>query len=185
MDSEEIYRALATVLQRAIDAEQRSSAKVAGLTETVDLLIRILAGNGLLNEGHQRLLDKVRDHARGERPKVRLRLYVDKYQLPNSPVDCEKRIHLCHSRCCSFIVELSRQDIDEGKILWEVETPYLLRREADFYCSHLDRQTRACGVYHNRPATCRSYDCRSDVRVWLDFDKMIPAPMPEGLSPPA
>jgi hypothetical protein len=185
MDGDEIYRALGTVLKRSMDADERSSASVAGLQETVDLLIRILAGKGLLNEGHQRLLAKVREKARAERPKVRLRLFVDKYQQPNSPIDCEKRIHLCHGRCCAFTVELSMQDLDERALLWEVEAPYLLRHEADGYCSHMDRGKRSCGVYHNRPASCREYDCRTDQRVWLDFEKMIPAPMPEGLSPPA
>jgi len=184
MDSGEIYRALGTVLERATAAEQRSDAKVAGLLETVDLLVRILAGQGVLNEGHQRLLAKVRERALPERRRVRLRLYVDKYQMPNSPVDCEKRIPICRARCCSFTVEMSRQDLDEGLLLWEIQDPYVLRREADGLCSHLDRQTRFCGVYQNRPAACRIYDCRDDERIWLNFEKMIPAPIPESFPPP-
>jgi hypothetical protein len=185
MEGEEIYRALGTVLERATAAEQRSDDKVAALLETVDLLVRVLVGRGVLNEGHQRLLAKVRERAQPERPKVRLRLYVDKYQMPNSPVDCEKRIPICRARCCSFTVEMSKQDLDEGLLLWEIERPYVLRREADGLCSHLDRGTRSCGVYQNRPAACRTYDCRNDERIWLDFEKMIPAPIPEGLEPPA
>jgi hypothetical protein len=27
--------------------------------------------------------------------------------------------------------------------------------------------------------SCHKYDCRGDKCVWLDFDKMIPAPMPD------
>src|SRR5215813_1713669 len=114
MEGEEIYRVLGTVLERATAAERRSDDKVAGLLEMFDVLVRILAGLGVLNEGHQRLLAKVRDRARAERPKVRLRLYVDKYQMPSSPVDCEKRIPICRARCCSFTVEMSKQDLDEG-----------------------------------------------------------------------
>ena len=185
MEEEEIYRALGTVLERATAAEKRSDNKAAGLLEAVDLLVRILAGQGVLNEGHQRLLAKVLERARPERPKVRLRLYVDKYRMPNSPVDCEKRIPICRARCCSFTVEMSKQDLDEGLLLWEIEQPYVLRRQADGLCSHLDRRTRVCGVYQNRPAACRTYDCRNDERIWLDFEKMIPAPIPEGLEPPA
>lgn len=184
MDVEEIYRALAIVEKRATEAEERCGTKVAGLTEMVELLIRILAGKGVLNEGHERLLAKVREMARPERSKVRLRLYVDKYEMPNSPVDCEKRIPICHARCCSFTVEMSRQDLEEGLLLWEIEQPYVLRHESDGLCSHLDRRTRFCGVYQNRPAACRTYDCRNDERIWLDFEKMIPAPMPERLAPP-
>ena len=185
MEGEEIYRVLGTVLERATAAERRSDDKVAGLLEMFDVLVRILAGLGVLNEGHQRLLAKVRDRARAERPKVRLRLYVDKYQMPSSPVDCEKRIPICRARCCSFTVEMSKQDLDEGLLLWEIEQPYVLRREPDGLCSHLDRHTRFCGVYQNRPAACRTYDCRSDTRIWLDFEKMIPAPIAEGLEEPA
>jgi hypothetical protein len=182
MEREEIYRALATVLQRATDAEERSSGAAAGLLATVDLLVEILAGQGVLNEGHQRLLAKVRERARPERPRIRLRTLVDKYEQSVSPIDCDKRVHLCHARCCSFTVELSRQDLEEGGLLWNIEEPYLLRREADGYCSHLDRGTRGCGAYQNRPAACRTYDCRTDQRIWIDFEKMIPAPMPEYLA---
>jgi len=184
MEGEEIYRALGTVLERATAVERRSDDKVAGLLEIFDLLVRILVGQGVLNEGHQRLLAKVRERAQPERPKVRLRLYVDKYQMPSSPVDCEKRIPVCRARCCSFTVEMSKQDLDEGLLLWEIEQPYVLRREADGLCSHLDRVTRSCGAYQNRPAACRTYDCRNDERIWLDFEKMIPAPIPEGLGAP-
>ena len=181
MDGEDIYRALSIVLQRSTDAEDRSTAAGAGVLATVDLLIEILAGQGVINEGHRRLLAKVRERARPERPRVRLRLFVDKYQQPNSAIDCDKRVHLCHARCCSFTVELSRQDVEEGQLLWNIDEPYLLRRDADGHCSHLDRGTRGCGVYQNRPAACRTFDCRNDQRIWIDFEKMIPAPMPEYL----
>jgi hypothetical protein len=31
-------------------------------------------------------------------------------------------------------------------------------------------------VYEHRPAICRTYDCRKDPRIWIDFEKRIPAP---------
>ena len=34
-------------------------------------------------------------------------------------------------------------------LLWDIEQPYLLRRETDGLCSHLDRKTQACDVYQN------------------------------------
>src|SRR2546426_3935117 len=110
MEGEEIHRALATVLKKAADSEERSSEAAAGLLATVDLLVDILAGRGVINEGHRQLLAKARERARPERPRVRLRTLVDKYQQPDSPVDCANRVHLCHARCCSFVVELSKQD---------------------------------------------------------------------------
>src|SRR5262245_56817614 len=179
MESEEIYRALATVLKRSTDAEERSAEAAAGLLATVDLLVDILAGRGVINEGHLRLLAKARERARPERPRVRLRTLVDKYEQPVSPVDCESRVHLCHARCCTFLVELSRQDVEEGGLLWDIEQPYLLRRDADGFSRRRARETKSYGVYQNRPAACRTYDCRTDQRVWIDFDKRIPAPMPE------
>ncbi len=60
----------------------------------------------------------------------------------------------------------------------------MLRREADGYCTHLDRATMGCGVYEIRPGTCRRYDCRQDKRVWLDWEKKLPAPLPPGFVGP-
>ncbi len=183
MDGDDLYSALATLLRETAGADPESAA--GGVAARVDLLIEILARGGVINEGHQRLLAKMRADVRPHRPRVRLKTYVDKYEQPVSPVDCEKRVHLCHARCCAFTVELSRQDVEEGKLLWNVEEPYLLRRDKDRYCSHLNRQTRGCGAYEHRPADCRTYDCRTDQRIWIDFEKMIPAPMLVGLEPPS
>ena len=181
MENEEIYRALAEVLKRSAAAEDRSAEGAAGILATVELLVEILAAHGLINDGHRRLLAKLRERARPERPRIRLKTLVDKYQQPVALVDCASLVHLCQARCCRFSVELSRQDLEEGGLLWHIEHPYLLRREADGLCSHLDRKAQACGVYANRPAACRTYDCRADSRVWTDFEKRIPAPLPEHL----
>jgi Fe-S-cluster containining protein len=102
--------------------------------------------------------------------------------MPNSGVDCTALMPLCNARCCSLTFSLTTQDLDEGRVLWEATTPYVIRHEADGYCSHVDRNSGGCGVYEQRPATCRGYDCRSDSRIWLDFDKRILAPLPSGLS---
>jgi Putative zinc- or iron-chelating domain len=182
MDGDDLFSALATLLRETAGADPASAA--GGAVARVELLIEILARRGVINEGHRRLLAKVRTDVQPQPPRVRLQIYVDKYEQAVPEVDCENRVHLCHARCCSFTVALSRQDVEEGQLLWDIERPYLLRREEDRYCSHLDRRTRACGVYGNRPATCRDYDCRTDRRVWIDFEKMIPAPMPELLDPP-
>ena len=176
MDSSEIYRKLATVLQRATDGEERATEAAGRVLETMNLLVRVLVAKGVITEGHQKLLGKVIEDARPERPKIRLRIYVDKYQVPNSPVDCEKRIPICHGRCCSLTVEMSRQDLEERKLLWDIDNPYILKRERDGRCTHQDRTTKFCGAYQHRPAVCRSYECSKDDRIWLDFEKMIPAP---------
>jgi Fe-S-cluster containining protein len=111
---------------------------------------------------------------------VRLADMGDKYADDQIvEIDCASRIHLCHARCCTFKFFLTKQDLDEGIARWDYGNPYWIRQADDGYCMHSDPQTRACTVWAQRPHTCRKYDCRNDKRVWLDFDKMIPAPMPD------
>ena len=67
-------------------------------------------------------------------------------------------------------------------IRWDYGQPYLIRqRKSDGYCVHNDPTTRACTVHAQRPRTCRVYDCRSDKRIWTDFEQRIPAPHFEGV----
>jgi Fe-S-cluster containining protein len=101
----------------------------------------------------------------------------DKYAVASPGIDCESRLHLCHARCCSLVVELSAQDLAERTVEWDLQHPYLLKRLEDGYCMYLTPEL-GCGNYHHRPATCRSYDCRNDPRVWIDFEARIPAPAP-------
>jgi Fe-S-cluster containining protein len=104
---------------------------------------------------------------------------VDKYKLPaTAEIDCDARIPLCHARCCTFAFPLSVQDINERVVEWEYFRPYQIRRKADGYCQHNQDGTRRCQIYAQRPAVCRSYDCRGDKRIWIDFDRRIPAPPP-------
>jgi len=179
MEADELHRALEALLEKGaqLSTERSTADAAAKLLGTLDLLIEILAAKGAINDGHRRLLAKVRERAKAERPRVFLRT-VDARMERVTPVDCETRLHLCRARCCSFGVRLSREEVEAGRLLWNIEEPYLLRREADARCSHLDRATLGCGVYSDRPGPCRVYDCRNDQRVWIDFDARIPAPMP-------
>ena len=102
---------------------------------------------------------------------------VDKYAMTGLPdIDCPSLIPLCKARCCKLYFPLSFQDLDEGKIEWDYALPYVIRRRPDGYCVHADAGTLACTAYEHRPAACRKYDCRNDKRVWIDFEKRIPAP---------
>jgi Fe-S-cluster containining protein len=182
MDIEDAYRSFALALRKANQETATNEKHVTELRAVVNQLIEILIGSEVLNPGHRRVFEKTSHYAtRGSAPKVKLRIVGNKYEFPNSEVDCEARFPLCHARCCSFTFALSQQDVEEGKVLWELEDPYVIRHEPDGYCSHLDRDTLFCTIREHRPATCRGYDCRGDTRIWIDFDKRIPAPMPEGL----
>lgn len=182
MDIEEAYRSFAGALRKAQAEAATNEKHVLELRAVLNQLIEILISSQVLNPGHRRVFEKTSYYAaRGQPPKIKLRVVGDKYEFPNSEVDCEARYHLCHARCCSFTFALSKQDVEEGKVLWEIEDPYVIRHEEDGYCSHLDRDTFFCSIHEHRPATCRGYDCRGDTRIWLDFENRIPAPMPEGL----
>jgi prolipoprotein diacylglyceryltransferase/Fe-S-cluster containining protein len=91
-------------------------------------------------------------------------------------IDCESRIHLCHAACCKLHFPLSREDVQEGTIRWDFGNPYVIAQGEDGWCVHLDRGTKTCGVYSARPRMCRTYDCRNDARIWLDFEKRIVNP---------
>jgi Fe-S-cluster containining protein len=102
----------------------------------------------------------------------------DKYAVTDLPdIDCDARLHLCRARCCTFTFPLSFQDLDERVVRWDYEHPYRIARNDSGYCVHNDVGRRTCTVYDQRPAVCRTYDCRKDARVWLDFEKRLPAPL--------
>jgi hypothetical protein len=119
---------------------------------------------------------------------VRIGNDVNKYELTDLPqIDCASLIPLCKARCCTLAVFLSFQDLDEKVLIWDYTAPYLLKRGPDNYCVHIDKQGHfGCTVYDKRPAACRGYDCRKDKRIWLDFEKRIPAPIEASApSPPS
>jgi hypothetical protein len=99
----------------------------------------------------------------------------DKYAL--ATVDgppCAELIPLCGARCCRLRFALTTQDLDEGVIRWDRGRPYLIEH-AGGRCVH-NAAAGGCTAYAHRPATCRTYDCRGDRRVWLDYAARIPAP---------
>lgn len=114
----------------------------------------------------------------------------DKYRYQSdAEIDCASRVHLCKAACCKMIFPLSRQDIEEGVIQWQLDKPYVIAKQADGYCRHFDRERCACTVHAQRPIPCRAYDCRGDRRIWLNFERRIVNPKledprwPHNLSP--
>lgn len=120
---------------------------------------------------------------------------VNKYAITELPdIDCEARIPLCRARCCTLHFPLSNQDLDERVVKFDYLKPYIIRqRESDGYCVHNSTETRGCTIYHQRPAVCRTYDCRKDKRIWINFEERIPTvdprlkpkdvPVPDGPPP--
>jgi hypothetical protein len=101
----------------------------------------------------------------------------DKYAFKGEvKIDCEARVHLCHASCCRLRFALSKQDVHEGLIKWDLGRPYLIAQGKDGYCTHFEHGSCRCTVRENRPVPCRGYDCRNDKRIWLDFENRIPNP---------
>lgn len=113
--------------------------------------------------------------------RVSLDMGESKYATPSPPIPCAELIPLCGARCCRLSFALSTEDLDEGVIRWDYGQPYLIRQRAsDGYCVHNDPHSRGCTVHGHRPRVCRSYDCRSDPRVWIDYAQRIPVPLRDG-----
>ncbi len=98
----------------------------------------------------------------------------DKYTFKDTVlIDCESRIQICKAACCRLPFALSRQDIRENVVHWDLGQPYIIAQENDGYCKHLARSSLRCGVHDSRPVPCRAFDCRKDQKIWLDFDRRI------------
>jgi hypothetical protein len=98
----------------------------------------------------------------------------DKYTFEGeAKIDCENRVHLCKASCCRLPFALSKQDVREGIVHWDLGQPYIIAQEKDGYCTHLERGACHCMVREHRPVPCRAYDCRKDNRIWLDFENKI------------
>lgn len=180
---DELVQQLTEALWRSREAREKTDAELHGLRDALRTLIDILVHKEVLSKAHTRVFDRVLKRG-SSGSDVALRLSGDKYSLPELDIDCLGLAHLCHMRCCSLKITLSEQDMSEGGIEWELREPYILKRRADGYCTYITRgQDSGCSIYERRPATCREYDCREDKRIWIDFEKRIPAPMPDGLIP--
>jgi Fe-S-cluster containining protein len=144
-------------------------------------VVELLMGKGVLHlnelEARRPELAKSLEQSQSARSKVYLVDAPDKYKVEDPPViDCENRYALCRGSCCRLWFSLSVQDLDERLVKWNYTQPYAIAQGADGRCVHQDRTTYQCGVYQNRPHVCRTYDCRKDKRIWLDFDRRIPNP---------
>ncbi len=161
---------------------------VTEVTTRLFALVEELVARGQLD---LRSLDERRERIRErerERELTRARVQVadvaDKYQITEVPsIPCAELIPICKARCCRLTFALSFQDLDERVLCWNYGRPYEIARREDGYCVHNDQSSRGCGAYANRPAVCRTYDCRADKRIWLDFEKRIPAPE-DAIGPP-
>jgi Fe-S-cluster containining protein len=160
--------------------QSESFANLFQVASTAYSLVDLLIEKGILGiDEVQQQMRKVQDGLAGGEFGRGLKLGAcaderNKYEHPETvAIDCAARLPLCRGACCSLDVALSRQDMEEGLLRWDFGRPYYLRRGTDGYCCHLVKGT-GCGVYDNRPITCRTYSCAQDARIWKDFEARIP-----------
>jgi hypothetical protein len=174
------------VAEGLLYAHSRLNANTTKTLEAASFLyalIELLSEKGLITieelderkqEVGQRLAQQFREKGMGalfQEPEY------DKYTFEGGvEIDCENRVHLCKAACCRLPFALSKQDVREGIVRWDLGQPYMIDQGQDGYCCHLNRGTFGCTIYQNRPVPCRAYDCRNDKRIWLDFEKRIPNP---------
>lgn len=175
-------------LQDDLDAGMRflhlmgmqSKHDLADLTSRLYALIEELVAKGQLDlrsfdERRNRLWDTEQERIK-QRAHVQVADNIDKYQIEEvTHVDCISLHEICKARCCKLTFPLSFQDVDERIVQWDYAVPYQVKKREDGFCVHHDRETCRCRVYANRPAICRTYDCRNDERIWSDFENRIPA----------
>jgi Fe-S-cluster containining protein len=135
---------------------------------------------GAVDDTLEHALVQIRANDAAQPSRVSLDLGGDKYTVTPSTPPCDELLPICQARCCTLTFALSTADLDEGVIRWDYGQPYLIRqRKSDGYCVHNDQATRGCTAHEHRPRVCRVYDCRTDKRIWADFDKRELAPAPK------
>ena len=77
--------------------------------------------------------------------------------------DCMDALPYCKAQCCALLGttvgfdELAQVDYDahfDGDLGAAV-----LKRDADGFCTYLDREKRCCSIYEDRPRTCQAFHC--------------------------
>lgn len=87
--------------------------------------------------------------------------------------ECLQALPYCHAQCCGLKgIILSAEEEDKIGKYPMVFNPnmdmYEMRRDADGFCACLNRDTRRCNVYEDRPQTCQQFHCTrgSGMRGW-------------------
>ncbi len=134
----------------------------------IDLLIR----QGIVQPAElAAAAEKVRQELLTKTEPTPFRLRQDR-DVSFTPVNCEERMHICKAVCCKLEFALSAAEVEAGQVKWDLGRPYIIRHEANGYCTHNDTQKHCCTLYNHRPSVCKQYSCAGDQRIWKDFDKM-------------
>jgi hypothetical protein len=171
------------VLRGLVYGHNRANANTAELHQaavTLQAVVELLIERGVLDREtldarRKAAAEELRRHYLERGMAVAVQEFgFSKYQFQGGAViDCENRLHLCKAACCKLPFALSKEDVEEATVRWDLGRPYIISQAEDGYCIHLDRDRRCCSVYDQRPIPCRGYDCSQDERIWADFENMV------------
>jgi len=181
---DQALRAVHLAISDVRDELHHLAAQVVGLIDEVGRRTGAPLDDAV-DQAAGRILEQIEVAIERTDPMGRLHLgtELDKYAVPTDDgPPCAELLPICEARCCRLRFPLTTQDLDERVIRWDYGRPYLIAH-ADGKCVHLDG-ANGCTAYAQRPAACRAYDCRADHRIWIDYDRRIPAPL-DALAAPA
>lgn len=69
----------------------------------------------------------------------------------------------CRTYCCRLIVRLTPQE--QQYFYPEPNSPHSLPKDADGYCTYLDRENSQCKIWEHRPQACREFNCNEDHKL--------------------
>ena len=175
----------AEVLRGLIYAHNRANANTAAAHEanaTLHALVELLVERGVMDgETFQARREQAAEQLRREYLErgmaVAMQEFgVSKYEFKGgAEIDCEDRLHLCKAACCRLPFALSKQDVQEGIVKWDLGQPYLNARtsRATAPIWSVARAAAPSIIIAPFRAGARLPEGQ---RIWLDFEKRVVNP---------
>ncbi|WP_445249022.1 YkgJ family cysteine cluster protein [Microcoleus sp. OTE_8_concoct_300] len=121
---------------------------------------------------HETVLKEFYDTDGEKTGEIRLELGADGVYI-QFDCDCIDALPYCQAQCCALIGTAVLPDellefnypVDVSP---ESEVEITMKRSADGFCKCLNRESRTCNIYENRPNTCKTFHCTrgAEVRGW-------------------
>ncbi len=77
--------------------------------------------------------------------------------------DCIDALPICQAQCCGLpgtVVLPEEVQEEQYPLDWDDQSKYfVMHRDSDGFCTCLDRRSRTCTIYANRPQTCKQFHC--------------------------
>ena len=77
--------------------------------------------------------------------------------------NCTDALPVCQAQCCALpgtmILPSEFQEINYPASFDDSAGYFVMERSSDGFCTCLDRRTRLCSIYEDRPKTCKDFHC--------------------------